>query len=135
MFRENVRQLRLLKGKDELINVIKIDDTDFYTPYLEEYDLYNISSSSDNVRVILSYYLSMLQTSIQLDNPKIKFPNLLILDEPKQQNLDDKDLNTFIEILENLPTDSCQVILTTFSEQERNKDLFGRFIRYEMKDV
>lgn len=134
LFRENVRQLRLLKGKDELISAIKIDDKDYYIPYLEEYDLYNISSSSDNVRVILSYYLSMLQTSIQLDNPKIKFPNLLILDEPKQQNLDDKDLNTFIEILENLPKDSCQVILTTFSEQERNRDLFGRFIKYEMKD-
>ena len=133
-FRENVRLLRLLKGKDELISAIKIDDKDYYIPYLEEYDLYNISSSSDNVRVILSYYLSMLQTSIKLDNQKVKFPNLLILDEPKQQNLDDKDLNSFIEILENLPKDSCQVVLTTFSEQERNKELFGHFIRHEMKD-
>lgn len=134
-FRENVKKLRLLKGKDDLVNKIKIDENDFYTPYLEEYDLYNISSSSDNVRVIISYYLSMLQTSIKLSNMnRIRFPNLLILDEPKQQNLDDKDLITFIEMLEKLPNGSAQVILTTFSEQKRNKKLFESFIRLEMKD-
>jgi predicted ATPase len=134
-FKENVKTLRLLKGKDNLVNQIKIDENDFYTPYLDEYDLYNISSSSDNVRVIISYYLCMLQTSIQLgEMNKIKFPNLLILDEPKQQNLDDKDLISFIEILEKLPQGSAQIILTTFSEQKRNKKVFESFIRLEMKD-
>lgn len=134
-FRENVKILRLLKGKDDLVNQIKIDENDFYTPYLDEYDLYNISSSSDNVRVIISYYLCMLQTSIKLESMnKIKFPNLLILDEPKQQNLDDKDLISFIELLEKLPQGSAQVILTTFSEQKRNKKVFESFIRLEMKD-
>lgn len=134
-FRENVKILRLLKGKDNLVNQIKIDENDFYTPYLDEYDLYNISSSSDNVRVLISYYLCMLQTSIDLKKMgKIKFPNLLILDEPKQQNLDDKDLISFIETLEKLPQGSAQVILTTFSEQKRNKKVFESYIRLEMKD-
>jgi hypothetical protein len=132
IFRDNVKKLRLLKGKDSLIASIKIDDKDSYSPYLEEYDLYNISSSSDNVRIILSYYLSLLQTSIESYNPKIKFPNLLILDEPKQQNLDNIDLNNFIDILEHLPKDSCQVILTTFSESSKDKRLFKQFIKLEM---
>lgn len=134
-FRENVKALRLLKGKDTLVNQIKIDENDFYTPYLDEYDLYNISSSSDNVRVIISYYLCLLQTSIELDAMnKIKFPNLLILDEPRQQNLDERDLISFIEILEKLPQGSAQVILTTFNEQKKNKKVFESYIRLEMKD-
>jgi hypothetical protein len=132
IFKETVKKLRLLKGKDDLISSIKIDDKDFYSPYLEEYDLYNISSSSDNVRIILSYYLALLQTSIESHSPKIRFPNLLILDEPKQQNLDNIDLNNFIDILEHLPNDTCQVILTTFSETSKNKNLFKQFIRLEM---
>lgn len=131
-FKENVRALRLLKGKDNLVSAIKIDEKDFYSPYLEEYDLYNISSSSDNVRIILSYYVSLLQTSIESYNPKMKFPNLLLLDEPKQQNLDNIDLVNFIAILEHLPRDSCQVILTTFSETSKDKKLFKQFIRHEM---
>lgn len=133
-FKDNVKQLRLLKNKSALIEAIRIDETDFYTPYLEEYDLYNISSSSDNVRVIICYYLSLLQTSIEKKDFKIRFPNLLILDEPKQQNLDDKDLKTFIELLEKLPTDSSQVILTTFNEENRDKPLFDKYIRLEMKN-
>jgi predicted ATPase/uncharacterized protein YbaR (Trm112 family) len=134
-FKNNVKKLRLLKGKNYLIDQIKIDESDFYTPYLEEYDLYNISSSSDNVRVIISYYLALLQTSIHFEsNYRVRFPNLLILDEPKQQNLDDQDLITFIQILEKLPQGSSQVILTTFREQKRNRKLFESFIRLEMKD-
>ncbi len=134
-FRENVKTLRLLKGKEELVNQLKIDEKDFYTPYLEQYDLYNISSSSDNVRVMISYYLSILQTSIKLAGmKKIRFPNLLILDEPKQQNLDDKDLVAFIELLEALPQGSAQIILTTFSEQSRNRSAFESYICLEMKD-
>jgi len=131
-FRNNVRQLRLLKGKDVLISTIKIDETDSYAPYLDEYDLYNISSSSDNVRILLSYYLALLQTAISSTNPKVKFPNLLILDEPKQQNLDNQDIITFIDLLEHLPKNSCQVILTTFSDQKKDKNLFKQFIRHEM---
>ncbi len=133
-FKSDVSELRLLKSKEELITKLDLDESEYYTPYLDQYDLYNISSSSDNVRIILSYYLSMLQTSISLSqNSNIRFPNILILDEPKQQNLDDRDINTFIEILEKQPKDSCQIILTTFNEQERNKELFQKFIRHEME--
>jgi len=134
-FHDNVKQLRFLKDKESIIKDIRIDSNDNYTPYLEAYDLYNISSSSDNVRVIISYYFSMLQTAVQLvANNKIRFPNLLILDEPKQQNLDNVDLTTFINAINDLPKNSCQVILTTFSEVRRDKTLFDKYIVHEMTD-
>jgi|GEM_PF-1562514 len=133
-FKNNVRSIRLLKGKDELVNSIKLDGSDHYLPYLEKYDLYNISSSSDNVRIILSYYLALLQTSVGLSNSAIKFPNFLLLDEPKQQNLDEVDLIAFIEIIEQLSTKPIQVILTTYSEGKKNKARFSKYIRLEMKN-
>ena len=89
----NVSSLGLFKGNKELINSIRIDENDNYTPYLDNFDIYNISSSSDNIRIILSYYLSLLQTSIRQKNLSgICYPNILILDEPKQQNLDNDSL-------------------------------------------
>lgn len=129
-FRENVIKLRLFKNKPELASELKLDETDNYSPYLGSYDLYNISSSSDNIRIILSYYLSLLQTSVYIDSKKIKFPNLLIFDEPKQQNLDYQDFENLIEIIEKIPKDNSQVILTTFNDKKKEKIM--EYIRYEM---
>lgn len=133
--KSNVEKMRLFKQNTGLIQDIKLDETDFYTPYLEKYDLYNIISSSDSIRVILSYYLSLLQTSILLPNmDNIRFPDLLILDEPRQQNLDNQDILEFINILKNLSQDKFQVILTTFSEASKDKKIFNDYIVKEMKN-
>lgn len=134
-FRNNVRELDLFRKKEYLINQIKIDESDNYTPYLDSYDIYNIISSSDNVRIMLSYYLSLFQTSINKNEDSlIKFPNLLILDEPKQQNLDNKTLKQFITLIEKLPEDQGQIILTTYSHVEKERDVFERYICHEMKN-
>lgn len=136
-FRNNVRELNLLGTKPSLIDQILLDENDMYTPYLLEYDIYNITSSSDNVRIILSYYLALLQTSVKLKTEKFKihFPNLLILDEPRQQNLDVEDLIGFISLINAIGRDNCQVILTTFSEgKEESYDQFKPFIVHEMKN-
>jgi len=130
--KRNVSKLRLFKYKPELASELKLDRNYNYTPYLENYDLYNISSSSGIIRIILSYYISLLQTSVKIDVDKIRFPNLLIFDEPKQQNLDETDFENFIEIIEQIPSDTSQVILTTFNEN-RNRDKIEKYIRYEMK--
>jgi hypothetical protein len=134
-FKSNVRELGLFKAKEYLINQIKIDSTDNYTPYLDSYDIYNISSSSDNVRIILSYYISLLQTSILLkDKSKIKFPNLLILDEPKQQNLDSESLISSIDLFEKVINTNSQVILTTYSESYSDKLRMEKYFCHEMKN-
>src|SRR5690606_16216075 len=50
--KSNVTSLGLFKGNKSLIDSIKVDNNDNYTPYLDNYDIYNISSSSDNIRII-----------------------------------------------------------------------------------
>ncbi|MGB5820339.1 MAG: hypothetical protein WBG90_12705 [Saonia sp.] len=133
--RSNVQELGLFKSNSSLINGIKIDASDNYTPYLDNFDIYNISSSSDNIRIILSYYLALLQTSIKLkNNSAIKFPNLLILDEPKQQNLDNDSLIDCVNLIDNLAKSESQVILTTYSELEADRIKFDEHIVYEMKN-
>lgn len=132
-FKKNVTALDLFRKNESLINQIKIDEHDNYNPYLESYDIYNIVSSSDNVRIMLSYYMSLLQTSISMkDDAKIKFPNLLILDEPKQQNLDNESLFVFIDLLSEISADMCQVILTTYTQVKEQKDQIDPFIIHEM---
>lgn len=131
----NVSSLGLFKGNKDLINNIKLDSTDNYTPYLDNFDIYNISSSSDNIRIILSYYLSLLQTSIKFKKlEKIIYPNILILDEPKQQNLDNDSLIDCISVIENIPASESQVILTTYSDVQTDREKFSKHIVYEMKN-
>lgn len=131
----NVSSLGLFKGNQSLIQAIKLDGNDNYTPYLDQFDIYNISSSSDNIRIILSYYLALLQTSIKFKNlNSIGFPNVLILDEPKQQNLDNDSLIDSISIIENISKNDGQVILTTFSDLPSDKEKLEKHIIYEMKN-
>lgn len=133
--RLNVESLGLFKGNKELIQNIKLDSSDNYTPYLDNFDIYNISSSSDNIRIILSYYLSLLQTSLKYQKlNKIIYPNILILDEPKQQNLDNDSLIDCIGVIENISASECQVILTTYSDVEADREKFREHIIYEMKN-
>lgn len=134
-FKKNVKELGLFRMKEFLIDQIKIDSTDYYTPYLDSFDIYNISSSSDNVRIILSYYMSLLQASIKLkEKTKIRFPNLLILDEPKQQNLDNKSLISGIDLFEQNLNNNSQVILTTYSESSHDRKRLLKYFSYEMKN-
>ena len=131
-FSNNVVKLHLFKDKPELSKELRLDKIENYSPYLESYDLYNISSSSDNIRIIIGYYLALLQTSITVSSEKIKFPNLLLFDEPKQQNLDEHDFEEFIKLTKELDPNSFQIILTTF--QSTNKEEIKQFFVYEMKN-
>ncbi|MGE8000245.1 hypothetical protein ACQKOF_16470 [Lysinibacillus sp. NPDC093190] len=76
---------------------IKIDREDYY-PKIDGVNLYNITSSSGLIRIILSYYLALLKTGLIYYN-SANHPYLLILDEPRQQNL---DLDTFNQFLNEL---------------------------------
>jgi len=130
----NVKSLGLFKGNATLINAIKLDASDNYTPYLDNFDIYNISSSSDNIRIILSYYLAILQTSLQLKSKgKIIFPDILLLDEPKQQNLDSDSLIDSVKLMAEMSTNSSQIILTTFSELPEDRAKLEDYIVFEMK--
>jgi len=60
------------------------------------------------------------------------FPDILILDEPKQQNLDNDSLIDSIKVMANMPINSGQIILTTFSELPEDKAKLEGYILYEM---
>ena len=121
-------------SKRQSNTIYRLKKTLTHISIANNFDIYNISSSSDNIRIILSFYLSLLQTSIELDKENIKFPNILILDEPKQQNLDNDSLLNCINVIEKLSSNKNQVILTTYSEVEKDKERFQEYIIHEMKN-
>ena len=73
------------------------------------------------MRVILAYYFSLLKTSIELGD-KTRFLNLLILDEPKQQNIDEHAFESFLQQTKTIPSKDWQVIITTFRGEEHLKE-------------
>lgn len=90
-------------------------DTRGYNPKIEGMNLYNITSSSGLIRIILSYYTSLLRTALVFKEDT-NHPFLLILDEPRQQNLDIETFNTFLKelySLQNVYPGKLQVILAS----------------------
>lgn len=101
---------------------IKIDTKD-YNPKIEGMNLYNITSSSGLIRIILSYYITLLKTALKYKSDT-NHPFLLILDEPRQQNLDIETFNAFLNELYSLQskyTNQFQVIIAS-SEKGECKD-------------
>ncbi len=101
---------------------IRIDVKD-YTPKIEGMNLYNITSSSGLIRIILSYYTALLKTALEFKSDT-HHPFLLILDEPRQQNLDIETFNTFLNELYSLQKkfpNQFQVIVAS-SEKGSCKD-------------
>ncbi|WP_179877733.1 AAA family ATPase [Bacillus thuringiensis] len=101
-------------------------DTEGYNPKIEGINLYNITSSSGLIRIILSYYISLLRTALAFKTD-INHPLLLILDEPRQQNLDIETFNTFLKELYSLQkkySGEFQVILASSEKGSiREKDI------------
>jgi hypothetical protein len=67
-------------------SLLKIDRTDF-RPKIENENIYNLTSASGLVRIINAYYLAFLETCLHFSS-KTFHPGVLLLDEPRQQNLD-----------------------------------------------
>ncbi|MGG3264392.1 AAA family ATPase [Bacillus cereus group sp. BfR-BA-01451] len=106
----------------DIYKKIKIDAKDYY-PKIEGRNLYNITSSSGLIRIILSYYTALLKTALKYKTDT-HHPFLLILDEPRQQNLDIETFNAFLKELYSLQKNypnQFQVILAS-SEKGSCKD-------------
>ncbi|WP_033829727.1 hypothetical protein [Bacillus andreraoultii] len=82
---------------EEIYKDIIIDDED-YLPKLNNRNLYSITSSSGLIRIILAYYLALLRTGLEFKKAT-NHPLILILDEPRQQNLDLESYNKFTNFL------------------------------------
>jgi len=117
LFKEDLCSLGFLGDKKGIINDIRLNKDYNYFPYVPTYDLYNGSSSSDNIRLMIAYHLSLMKLSLNSEF-KVKFPSLLIFDEPQQQNLDKETVINLLSNLSSIASDDWQIILTTYRTKE-----------------
>lgn len=116
------------KGEELVTRIYKqiTIDLDDYYPKIDGVNLYNITSSSGLIRIILSYYLALLRTSLKYTDAT-HHPLILVFDEPRQQNLDIDTFNHFIGQLYDIKkqySKQFQVILASSEKGEiRDEDI------------
>ncbi len=74
---------------------LSLDDE--YVPFMEGRRLRSLGSASDQSRLIAAYSLALAATSKEMSG---KHPGFVVLDEPLQQNPDDKHKKLFLTFLE-----------------------------------
>lgn len=79
------------------LNATALSLDDEYTPFLEGRRLRSLGSASDQSRLVAAYSLALAATSVRMQG---KHPGIVLLDEPLQQNPDDKHKNLFLTFLE-----------------------------------
>ncbi|QOH63196.1 hypothetical protein DI243_18020 [Paenibacillus polymyxa] len=113
------------KNLEEVYEQITIDRFD-YLPKIENRNLYYLTSSSGLIRIILSYYTALLKTALKFSND-VQHPFMLIMDEPRQQNLDLQTFNNFLSLFDDLKKDypnKFQLILLSSEKGNRSgKDI------------
>ena len=77
-------------------------------------------SASDNIRVIASYAIAMLELAREFAT---NHPNLLILDEPRQQSLSKVSFREIFERLSRCANSNQQVIIATSEAKESLNEL------------
>lgn len=75
-------------------------------PTMDGFDMKFDSSASDNIRVIWAFTMALLQTSLGKSG---NHPGVLIFDEPGQQSIVTKDMQSFINSVIELGSE-CQII-------------------------
>ena len=101
------------------ISTIRIS-TDDYLPLtqLETGEKYNVrfdSSASDFIRCLWAYYIALMQTSLK-DNGN--HPNLLMFDEPKQQDMSEDGFRTFMRKLSEFTSEQILVFASFENKDE-----------------
>lgn len=83
---------------------------DTYKPTREGYDIGFEASASDNIRLIWGYFLGLLEVARTYDS---NHPNLLILDEPKQQDAKSLSFETLLRRSASAKSANQQIIFAT----------------------
>lgn len=101
------------------MDTIKISTED-YLPLtqLETGEKYNIrfdSSASDFIRCLWAYYISLMQVSLKDGG---NHPNLLMFDEPKQQDMSEDGFRTFLKKLSNFNSEQVLVFASFENKEE-----------------
>jgi hypothetical protein len=93
-----------------------------YRPKREGFDLSYAVSASDLVRIIAAYLTALLETSRSTQTNHL---GLLVLDEPRQQNMKWKDFTQILHRLSSAATHGQQVIVATSDPPEAIADLMN----------
>lgn len=101
------------------ISTIRLSPDD-YLPLtqLETGEKYNIrfdSSASDFIRCLWAYYIALMQTSLK---DKGNHPNLLMFDEPKQQDMSEDGFRTFMRKLSEFTSEQILVFASFENKDE-----------------
>lgn len=122
-FEEKLRAQLLALGHSAVSNsnVAEVRLDERYIPYLGPRRLRSLGSASDHPRLVAAYVLALAQASRVLDGPH---PGIVILDEPQQQNPDDKHVELFLQFLVSAAKDTkTQVVVTTHLKKDEPSKL------------
>ena len=102
---------------------------DKYEPIINN-RYYKNASASEKVRTVVAYYFAFLRYSIENDS---NFPKFLIIDSPKQQDLNYDDYISIIELMAKLgeANKDFQLIVTSVETPESVKKLVIRHFKEE----
>jgi hypothetical protein len=95
-------------------------DLDSYRPKREGFDLAYAVSASDHVRIIAAYITALFETARTM---KTNHPGLLLLDEPRQQNMQWPDFSKILKRLATSLSAKQQVIVATSDRPDAIQDL------------
>jgi ribosomal protein S18 acetylase RimI-like enzyme len=87
-------------------------------PTIDGFDMKFDSSASDNIRIIWSFTMALLQTSIQ---KRGNHPGLIIFDEPAQHSIVTSDMESLIQSVLDLKESSQVIMGITLNNEEVRK--------------
>jgi len=88
---------------------------DNYRPVCDDFEISFGASASDNIRLIWSFALSLLQVSIETGG---KHWGVLVFDEPEQQKMQDASSDALYSAISRMDTSHAQVIIATSASKE-----------------
>ena len=84
-------------------------------PTIDGFDMKFDSSASDGIRTIWAFTLALLQVSIEKDG---NHPGVIIFDEPAQQSIVSEDMNSFIQSVSEVSSQSQIIMAITLNSHE-----------------
>lgn len=127
-YRDLLKKVDLSIFKIDTQNIDKIRLDSSYRPIYEGKELKNLGSASDQARIIFPYVLALMDTALEC---KGNHPGFVILDEPIQQNPDEKRRPALINFITELPNlVKGQVIILTYLFKDELKVLDEKKIKY-----
>lgn len=87
-------------------------------PLIDGFDMKFDSSASDNIRIIWSFTIALLQTSLEKSG---NHPNIMIFDEPAQHSIVTSDMESLIQSVISLKESAQVIVGITLNNEELEK--------------